>query len=94
MSKAKQEQVDKALDMTFPASDPPASNRTTGTEPPRRPVSRQAPIVSKDEIESAARRRQGDRAGQARHRGAGRAPADDVETPGRKREGSGRKRQE
>src|SRR5262245_6453320 len=60
-SKAKQRKVDTSLDMTFPASDPPASGRSTGTEPPARPSSRQAPRssrqaprTSKAEIEAAA----------------------------------------
>ena len=50
----KQKKVDKALDMTFPASDPPASRQSTGTEAPGRPRNRQAPVVSKEEIEAAA----------------------------------------
>ncbi len=54
MGEAKQKKVDKALDMTFPASDPPASRRATSTEPPARPASRQAPVVSKEQIEAAA----------------------------------------
>jgi hypothetical protein len=54
MGKAKQKKVDKALDMTFPASDPPASRQATGTETPGRPSDRQAPLISKDEIEAAA----------------------------------------
>jgi hypothetical protein len=54
MREGKQKKVDKSLDMTFPASDPPASNQSTGTEAPGRPESRQAPLISKDEIEAAA----------------------------------------
>jgi hypothetical protein len=54
MGKPKQKKVDKSLDMTFPASDPPASGQATGTEPPARPASRQAPVISKEEIDSAA----------------------------------------
>ena len=55
-SKAKKEKkVDKAVDMTFPASDPPASGNPTGTEPPKRPVDRKAPVVTSEEIEQAQR---------------------------------------
>lgn len=49
-----EKKVDKSLDQTFPASDPPASNQATGTEPPARPASRQAPLISKEQIEAAA----------------------------------------
>jgi hypothetical protein len=62
MSKAKQKKVDDALDMTFPASDPPAPGRATGTEPPRRPASREAPRISKEQIERAAGTHGADRA--------------------------------
>jgi hypothetical protein len=41
--------------MTFPASDAPAPGKTTSTEPPRRPVHREAPVISKDDIEAARR---------------------------------------
>jgi hypothetical protein len=74
MSKAKQKKVDKSLDMTFPASDPPASRRATGTETPGRPSDRHAPVISKDEIEAAAgdAGRQGRRAGPRRQQGPSR----------------------
>lgn len=51
----KDKKVDRASDMSFPASDPPAQGSTTGTEPPRRPPDRQAPVVTPDEIERARR---------------------------------------
>lgn len=35
--------LDRALAQTFPASDPFSVGRSTGTEPPGRPVDRQAP---------------------------------------------------
>jgi hypothetical protein len=38
-------ELDKALAQTFPASDPFSIGRFTGTEPPSRPVDRQAPAV-------------------------------------------------
>jgi hypothetical protein len=41
--------------MTFPASDPIATGKATSTEPPKRPKDRQAPVISKDEIEQAQR---------------------------------------
>lgn len=47
--------VDKAVDMTFPASDAPAHGKATSTEPPSRPADRAAPVVTKDEIERARR---------------------------------------
>jgi len=74
MDDAKQKKVDKALDQTFPASDPPASNQATGTEPPARPASRQAPLISKEQIEAAAGadRRSQQRRARKRHRGVGR----------------------
>jgi hypothetical protein len=73
MDEAKQKKVDNSLDQTFPASDPPASKRITGTEPPARPVSRQAPRISKEQIEAAAgtnRRSPASRA-RKRHHGVG-----------------------
>jgi hypothetical protein len=41
--------------MTFPASDPPAHGKPTGTEPPKRPANRQAPAITKEQIEAARR---------------------------------------
>jgi hypothetical protein len=46
--------VDDAVEMTFPASDPTAPGRATGTEPAARPASRKAPVISKEDIERAA----------------------------------------
>ena len=51
----KDRKVDKAIDMTFPASDAPAHGNETGTEPPRRPVNRKAPRITKEQIEQAQR---------------------------------------
>src|SRR5262245_37375420 len=84
MDDAKQKKVDTSLDLTFPASDPPASNQATSTEPPARPASRQAPLISKEQIEAAAgvNRRAQDRRARKRHRGVGRDglhPGDAVE---------------
>lgn len=47
--------VDAAVAMTFPASDAPASGRATGTEPPARPVDRKAPLITKEQIDAAAK---------------------------------------
>jgi hypothetical protein len=69
-AKNKQKKIDKALDMTFPASDPVASGKATGTEPPKRPVDRRAPIVSREEIERA---RQGAGQGDPGNRTLGRS---------------------
>ena len=41
-------QLDLALAYTFPASDPVAVGDPTGTEPPRRPVDREAPAFNKN----------------------------------------------
>jgi hypothetical protein len=41
--------------MTFPASDPVATGEATSTEPPRRPIDREPPVISKEEIERARR---------------------------------------
>jgi hypothetical protein len=53
--KTKEKKIDKSVDMTFPASDPPAPGKATGTEPPKRPVDREAPTITRDEIEQAQR---------------------------------------
>jgi len=53
--KHKEHEIDKAVDMTFPASDAPAHGRATGTEPPRRPADRKAPRVTREEIDQAQR---------------------------------------
>jgi hypothetical protein len=37
-------ELDEALAHTFPASDPIAIGRATGTEPPARPIDRKAPL--------------------------------------------------
>ena len=72
MDEAKQKKVDKSLEATFPASDPPASRRATGTEPPGRPASRQAPRISKEQIEAAAGRPAQGRRARKPDRGLGR----------------------
>jgi hypothetical protein len=46
--------LDKALAQTFPASDPVSVGHFTGTEPPSRPIDRNAP-----RMEPAPRRRRG-----------------------------------
>jgi hypothetical protein len=53
--KETEKKVDESIDMSFPASDPTATGKATSTEPPRRPKDRQAPIISKEEIEQARR---------------------------------------
>ena len=54
-TKKKDKKVDKAVDMTFPASDPTAHGKATSTEKPKRPADREAPTISKEEIERAQR---------------------------------------
>jgi hypothetical protein len=63
-----EEKIDEAVEMTFPASDPIAPGHATGTEPAVRPADRRAPVVSKEDVERAATRRDGS----ARPRNAGR----------------------
>jgi hypothetical protein len=53
--KHKERKIDKAVDMSFPASDAPAHGKATSTEPPRRPVDRKAPRITKEQIEQAQR---------------------------------------
>ena len=52
---AKQRKHDSAVDMTFPASDPIAHGKPTGTEKPRRPADRHAPLITREQIEQAQR---------------------------------------
>lgn len=40
-AEARDRKVDEAIEMTFPASDPTATGRATGTEAPARPSNRQ-----------------------------------------------------
>jgi len=49
-----EDRIDRALEMTFPASDPPAPGHATGTEPPAQPPSRQARRIGRAEVEAAA----------------------------------------
>ena len=45
--------LDKAVEQTFPASDPIASKSVTSTEPPMSDPKRQAPIISSEAVEAA-----------------------------------------
>jgi hypothetical protein len=51
--------LDEALGETFPASDPIAVGRITGTEPPARPVDRKAPVIDLEDVAAARRKRRG-----------------------------------
>jgi hypothetical protein len=53
--KRREAKVDAAVEMSFPASDAPKAGRATSTEPPARPVDRKAPIITKEQIEAAAK---------------------------------------
>jgi hypothetical protein len=56
MDKAKTEKkVDKAVDMSFPASDATAHGKPTSTEAPTRPIDRKAPRITREQIEQAQR---------------------------------------
>jgi hypothetical protein len=53
---AKQDKkLDKAVEKTFPASDPVTVGRPTSTEPAKRPVDRQPPVITKEQVEAAER---------------------------------------
>jgi hypothetical protein len=54
-SQEQERKIDKAVDMSFPASDPIATGGATSTEPPKRPTDRRPPIISKEDIERAQR---------------------------------------
>ena len=62
--KEKDKKVDKSVDMSFPASDAPARGKATSTEPPARPVDRDAPAITKEQIDQA---RRGDGHKQGKH---------------------------
>jgi hypothetical protein len=49
----KERKHDEAVGMTFPASDPTAHARPTSTETARRPVDRQAPMITREQIDQA-----------------------------------------
>jgi hypothetical protein len=51
----KERKIDKAVDMSFPASDATAHGKATSTEPPARPADRKAPHITKEQIEQARR---------------------------------------
>jgi hypothetical protein len=53
----KDEEVDKAVDETFPASDPTTHGKPTANEPSQRPVDRKAPVITREQIEQAQRGR-------------------------------------
>jgi hypothetical protein len=56
MDKAKiEKKVDKAVDMSFPASDATAHGVPASTEAPGRPIDRKAPRITKEQIEQAQR---------------------------------------
>jgi len=47
-------ELDKAIEQTFPASDPTATGSTTSTERPGSDPTRKAPVITKKQIEAAA----------------------------------------
>jgi len=52
---AKERKIDKAVDMSFPASDAAAHGKATSTEPPASPADHEAPHITKEQIERAQR---------------------------------------
>lgn len=53
--KRKSDKLDEAVEKTFPASDPVNVGTPTGTEPPKRPMDRLPPVITKHDIEAAER---------------------------------------
>ena len=51
--KDKSKKLDDAVDMTFPASDPLAAGKSTGTEALKRPLDREPPLITKEQIDAA-----------------------------------------
>lgn len=51
------EKLDRAIEMTFPASDPPLPGSATGTEQLNEPKDRQSPRLTREEIDRASGRR-------------------------------------
>ena len=47
------DRVDEGIRETFPASDATATGKPTSTEPAGRPTDREAPTISREEIEDA-----------------------------------------
>jgi hypothetical protein len=47
--------LDKAVEKTFPASDPVNVGKPTGTETAKRPIDRLPPVITKAQIEAAER---------------------------------------
>ena len=53
--KRKDEKIDAAGRMSFPASDPSAHGKPTSTETPGRPADRKAPRITQEQIDQAQR---------------------------------------
>ena len=68
--KSTDKKLDRAVEMTFPASDPATAGKATGTEAASRPTDRHAPLITKEDVDRAS-------AGLERH-----APADDAAEQG------------
>lgn len=53
-SASKEKALDKAIEQTFPASDPIAHDAETATERPGSDPARKPPVISKEDVEAAA----------------------------------------
>jgi len=53
-TKRADKKLDEAMELTFPASDPATPGRATANEGASRPTDRQAPVITKEEIERAS----------------------------------------
>ena len=52
--KPKDKKLDEAVELTFPASDPATAGKATGTEAASRPTDRQAPLITKEDVDRAS----------------------------------------
>ena len=55
-SKEREEEkaLDRAIEQSFPASDPIPPKHITGTEPPGSDINRKAPKITREQVEAAA----------------------------------------
>ena len=82
--------LDKAIEKSFPASDPVNVGKPTGTEPAKRPIDRQPPVITKEQVEAAERGEghahrdlepSSEKARHQKHHGLGDAGLDADDTP-------------
>ena len=52
--KREEKALDRAIEQSFPASDPIPAKHITGTEPPGSDIDRKAPKITRQQVEAAA----------------------------------------